>query len=1414
MIENNVIQDSDLVWKDVQDQPDSQKDSGLVWKDVGQQPVQQIQPRQIKFPTIEDARNRRTPELIKMADGGSDSKDVWSRFAVRDFMFDSFELEEREVSLNLGKQLYNDKNLTWESFYGNLQRDNEAGTLLKRFENAEWESTGAPPRLAQMMSDFNNSEFMQWTSFLTRTPAEGLVKAIGGAAVGTTSLFLPEAAEKAIGLDKGRAFVQRIEDERNQEIMDALLNGEKEKFYAFTASKFTGDMYGNLFVMKQALKAANAIAGGNLTLVQKDAAMLEVAKNTATKALVFGLVNFLKTDGTLAERSKAFGVTQFYMNTPSLSSMANTNVGAFFADLALNTGISMVWDNRTQTLKIGGSYSGLVEESKELAEQMGIPNEWVPILVSKLIPVAGPDVIFAAMTRSASANARQAGFGNTSEAARLLSFQSNNVFSTFKSDMQKNYGDAWLKDMNDSERVMYESLRKTNADLSKGILPEQLQQISKSSYAPRTPVEAGREIRRQIVDGEVLFRDSEGKLRNSKGVLADERPAIKTESKEATDAEIKEVELKGEDEALLESTYKAIFSQSKKARSKAFDDATKEITDARKLMKGLPDQDKAKLVTAVKDVVSAKTEETKEAKRLVLSQRIEEALEFNVRQDLTKAITKEIGSSVHADYAKAIMDIQDMILTDTSPKTAWRLENTREFLQRNPDANIPKELVDKLSKTSVNELSTKELEALAVEVERLSEQGKLRNKLARKQEKEEREGIVTTIKSTAKQAPVEKVNETVRTHNQFSKMIGLKYLTSISARRPWNLIDMLDGGKAKYDGKAYQTFINEVGDKTIQTMANKDARLSAGEAMIKSLDLPVLELTRKVDIQGEKFTVDELLSVYASSKNRLMHNAVLYGNFKGNEAKYKEAVQAVESNAKWKALGDYVVYDYASNYDRIRRATVDNLNKVLGQEENYVPMERIGSAPTSKDGAKVADAPTLDEIASMISGQYEASRKLPSDSFTIDRVNVPDDLQAPVRLGLFDQWERNVGYQEQFIGMYKQVQKLNSILSDKEFRDQIERAYSGEYLNALDKYVESVGNPMSIYGSSPADKYIRNIRKRIAGGYLAYNAMTIAKQIPSLLLYTGQGGGKNMLLAIDDFNSGWGMKDGKISNKLIEFVESKDLSVKHAHIERELMELKSNDKGAYDKILSKITEPGMQGIIATDKMVRTIGWYSVYMKEMQSHGNEKQAIPKARDVTMRTQPAASAKDLPLLYKSGSEAQNILLMFSNQLNQIYNIATYDIPRKALDGDIGSAMAITAGLAANAYIMFVLANKREPTLEELTELNPTKPSVFGDQALNSFPVFGRMIVSGKSGYDAGDPISAGINRATSTLQSMYADEGKHSDLDFDEQIYRMLKATVPFHGLPLTPAQRIYDTLMTGDPMELIGGEPEKPKQKIY
>jgi len=323
--------------------------------------------------------------------------------------------------------------------------------------------------------------------------------------------------------------------------------------------------------------------------------------------------------------------------------------------------------------------------------------EWDPDLEFKLIPITGTDFAISLMTRSVGAQQRAAarGSGNLPAAAESFRVNTDVRLGAMKNGFQKQYGDNYWSKLSDQQRVDYEALRAANSFLTKGEIPPAVVDIT-IPIKPRVyvPSSSGSLIERDDVfysgeDGtyrgsnEIFYRDSEGRLRTTKGLLRDgpleKVPATPKEApaKEGGSEGDKSVELTGEGEKLLDKTFKTIFSQSKKARSAAFNEAAKEIADAKKLVGSLPPARRVKFLTDIKKIIDAKGGGTKSQRRAEMVRRVGEEIEVLERRAYEKNIVSDIPNKTDADYAVAILSIQDMLNTDTSPHISRPFQTAR-----------------------------------------------------------------------------------------------------------------------------------------------------------------------------------------------------------------------------------------------------------------------------------------------------------------------------------------------------------------------------------------------------------------------------------------------------------------------------------------------------------------------------------------------------------------------------------------------------------------------------------------------------------------------------------------------------------------------------------------------------------------
>ena len=171
----------------------------------------------------------------------------------------------------------------------------------------------------------------------------------------------------------------------------------------------------------------------------------------------------------------------------------------------------------------------------------------------------------------------------------------------------------------------------------------------------------------------------------------------------------------------------------------------------------------------------------------------------------------------------------------------------------------------------------------------------------------------------------------------------------------------------------------------------------------------------------------------------------------------------------------------------------------------------------------------------------------------------------------------------------------------------------------------------------------------------------------------------------------------------------------------------------------------------------------------------------------------------------------MTMFSNQLNQIWNIISYDLRArgkadKAFGGGAQRSFMTLAGLSMNAIAIWAIVNRRLPeSPEDLKE-------AFSEMFWNAVPIIGRSIVSFRKGWSNNGVVPfyeavEGLQVFAKALKE-YAEKGEIPDYAMRKLWETMCK----WVGFPYVGPRRVKKFLTTGNPFELVGGPPTEPKEK--
>ena len=529
------------------------------------------------------------------------------------------------------------------------------------------------------------------------------------------------------------------------------------------------------------------------------------------------------------------------------------------------------------------------------------------------------------------------------------------------------------------------------------------------------------------------------------------------------------------------------------------------------------------------------------------------------------------------------------------------------------------------------------------------------------------------------------------------------------------------------------------------------------KSTMQQLGITERDLMSSRVVDGTSFTVDEMLSIYVGSKNTEKTLAMVYGN---NISFPQMRMVISQMKPQEKALGDAIIVDYEANYPRLRKAFIEytdgkyDLGKVRG---GYSPIRR------TMEGY----IPTEEELAKELVERVGLRKSYVAREFTKERKKIPAEYQQPIRLGETALWSEQMEKQEHFISHSNLVKELHKMLGDKEWREAVKNKYGNAYLETIKNWVNNVSRAGIYKTYGQLEKTAVTLRQNVAIAHLGLNIITMFKQAPSLALFLNDASIPELIGGIWDLTHNY-----KENIKLIH-----DLSpqMKNRSIQRELEELKNSDPRTYRRIIKKFGEKAMIGIYGMDKLVTHAGWKAIYNRQLRLGFSQQEAADSATRAVLRTQPAARAKDLPAIFMT-NEFLNWFTQYTNQLNQIYNMITYDIPTAARTGRHWDAMRGLLGVAISAYLIYSLSYRRFPaTLKDVKNM-------IIDSTLNYIPIVGRNLASMRKGYGMGSvPALSGFSALGGVLQGI--EKG-----NFPKMGGKLIEAGASFLGLPYAQPKR--------------------------
>ena len=600
----------------------------------------------------------------------------------------------------------------------------------------------------------------------------------------------------------------------------------------------------------------------------------------------------------------------------------------------------------------------------------------------------------------------------------------------------------------------------------------------------------------------------------------------------------------------------------------------------------------------------------------------------------------------------------------------------------------------------------------------------------------------------------------------------------LSTMRPSRLADMVDG-QMDFKGPIHSLYIDEVNRMFAEEIRYRQQREDRMRELMKQYGLKETDFARTFKGYGIEATLDQVLKMYANTLNDRNNAAQMWGHKirEWHVNHFMREVKKVFPQAK--LFADAILGDYDDHFNRLDEAHALMTNARLPKEINYSPLTR-------KDDGYSWHA---EKLADEISQEYGIARGRIAKGFTKSRVNIAPEHQRKMDFqGLYTEWLQQVEKQEHYIAMSVPVRKMRRVLDNSKFRQVLKEKRGRAFLSELDHYISRVANPGVMWSHDQMSRILRLAKKNYAIYALSGNLMTALKQVPSLMYYLPETDPGNLLAALGDTAAKW--------DETREFIEAADPAMKDRSVERDIAALKrAKDKGVQD-VINKVGEAGMRPILMMDKIAVTAGWMAVYRNRLEKGYSDAEAVQEARNVTQRTQPASRPHEIASLYTK--ESWSVFTMFSNQLNQIWNMSLYDAPAAIKNGHAAKGFAYYGSMAlANAFIWSV-------TKRKLPEEPKEWVAAFTTGFINMIPILGTQITRMASGWRNADififePLKDIMNGVD------YASEG-----EANRAIEKWLDAAAKVFGGPGVESKRIKKGIQSGTAGKavqyiILGGE---------
>jgi len=699
-----------------------------------------------------------------------------------------------------------------------------------------------------------------------------------------------------------------------------------------------------------------------------------------------------------------------------------------------------------------------------------------------------------------------------------------------------------------------------------------------------------------------------------------------------------------------------------------------------------------------------------ERRESLMNARVKKAARDRVNK-IIKGLKKIDTSKMSPPQAGAINDIlEDIDLTKLSSGKQLRLEKTRQYLENNPDAEMPDyamKALERLEKTAARDLTLDDLESLNIAVLHHAHLDKVKQKLrVGRQEKQfsnALNGAMGEMKTPKKvrseiissqQGSFGKLKKTGRLiadtfgirHDHFDLIIeSLAGQNSIMDKVLYQNIKEGVTEELKYKQQTFKKFQEDLGDFD-KKHGIKDLSKWIGETVKTGR----IELTR-----GER------MSLYRHSLNADNKKAIIQGGFGfkfSNEPNRVHNITKDEFDSVIDSLTD-AEKDFAGKpADNLFADQIERLDKIFLEKNGYALPREENYHPKNTMPLALGKDMETEEALEMFKGKWLRIGLAKGMLEKRKRVQLPIYLNS-----ITHDINTSVSKSAAYIGLEIPLSNASKLLYNPTFRLTLTNRYGEQAWKEIEKGLRDIAGEHRTYTTT--EKLLIKAKNKLSTAMLGLNPFVMSKQILSLPVYLPYV--KSKYLAMGLIDNIWNPKKITGRHKLYspEYLErieggySRDVAdVFKAGAEKRIYAGKKDIK---EKFMSGIklfdqaaVNMGMHGAVLqtldefkAGKLSREVG-IALDMKDseiasLSPEQKMKLAYKFADYATQRTQPMFSPEHRSSLSR-GSTVEQLATMFGSFTNQALNLTRRSYREARRTGD----KAAYAKFSKSLMVIFVI------------------------------------------------------------------------------------------------------------------------------